>query len=375
MSTDSGSTAAGERRRRAEDLAAREDSSTNSNDPEVTRPLNTSGAAGTPHNNTEVLGNTGTQNDTEVLGTRNDTQVLGNSGTRQNDTEVLGNAGNAGNAGARRQNDTEVLGNGDTRRHHTQVLGTAETRRYDAEVTGTRDPSDAAYRTGHTGPGQGGTPTGRAGQNAAGLDAGRTGRGPRAQGLPNREALLAAERERFGGFKFGAAFFGWLTATGMVVLLSAAAAAIGAAVGVSTDTDLGAALDQAAANQSAGLAGAIITLAVLLLAYYAGGYVAGRMARFNGLKQGLAVWLWALAAAAVVIIAGLIFGNDIRSITQLNSVAPLPQDLDSISAGTWLAVLASVAVSLIGALLGGLAGMRFHRRVDRAQFPSVQETA
>ncbi|UPO76426.1 hypothetical protein [Arthrobacter sp. Helios] len=387
MSTDSGSTAAGERRRRAEDVAASEDSSTNSNEPDVTRPLNTSGAAGTPHNNTKVLGNAGTQNDTEVLGTRNDTQVLGNarnSGTRQNDTEVLGNAGNSGtrqndtqvlgNAGTRqndtqvlgnagtRQNDTEVLGNGDTRRHHTQVLGTADTRRYDAEVTGTRDPSDAAYRTGQTAPEQGGTTTGR------------TGRGPRSQGLPNREALLAAERERFGGFKFGAAFFGWLTATGMVVLLSAAAAAIGAAVGVSTDTDLGAALDQAAANQSAGLAGAIITLAVLLLAYYAGGYVAGRMARFNGLKQGLAVWLWALAAAAVVIIVGLIFGNDIRSITQLNSVAPLPEDLGSISAGTWLAVIASVAVSLIGALLGGLAGMRFHRRVDRAHFPPVQET-
>lgn len=363
MSTDSGSTAAGERRRRAEDVAAREDSSTSSTEPDATRPLNTSGAAGTPHNNTEVLGNPGTQNDTEVLGTRNDTQVLGNTG----------NTGNAGNAQTR-QNDTEVLGNGDTRRHHTQVLGTADTTRYDAEVTGTRDPSDAAYRTGQAAAGQDGTRPGRVGRNAAGQDTGRTGRGPRAQGLPNREALLAAERERFGGFKFGAAFFGWLTATGMVVLLSAAAAAIGAAVGVSTDTDLGAALDQAAANQSAGLAGAIITLAVLLLAYYAGGYVAGRMARFNGLKQGLAVWLWALAAAAVVIIVGLIFGNDIRSITQLNSVAPLPEDLGAISAGTWLAVIASVAVSLIGALLGGLAGMRFHRRVDRAHFPPVQET-
>ncbi|MSR99870.1 hypothetical protein FYJ28_13735 [Arthrobacter sp. BL-252-APC-1A] len=186
--------------------------------------------------------------------------------------------------------------------------------------------------------------------------------------MPNREALLAAERERFGGIKFGAAFFGWLTATGMVVLLSALAAAIGAAVGVSTDTDLGAALDQAAANQSSGLIGAIITLIVLLLAYYAGGYVAGRMARFNGAKQGVAVWLWALVAAAVVIVLSLIFNDDIRSLTQLNSVAPLPQDLSQVSAGSWLALLATVVVSLVGAILGGLAGMRFHRRVDRAKF-------
>ncbi|MCC9204205.1 hypothetical protein [Arthrobacter sp. zg-Y769] len=186
--------------------------------------------------------------------------------------------------------------------------------------------------------------------------------------LPNREALLAREKERFGGFKFGAAFFGWLTATGMVVLLSALAAAIGAAVGLSAETNLGQALESAAANQSAGIIGAIIMLLVLLLSYFAGGYVAGRMARFNGAKQGLAVWLWALVAAAVVIVLGLIFGNDIRSISQLNSVAPLPENLEGMDAGTWIAVAASLVATLLGAILGGLAGMRYHRRIDRADF-------
>ncbi|MCC3272299.1 TIGR04086 family membrane protein [Arthrobacter zhangbolii] len=186
--------------------------------------------------------------------------------------------------------------------------------------------------------------------------------------LPNRDALLALEKERFGGMKFGSAFFGWLTATGMVVLLTALAAAIGAAINLSAETDLGAALESAAANQSAGIIGAVIMLAVLLLSYFAGGYVAGRMARFNGLKQGLAVWLWALIAAAVVIILGLIYGSDIRSISQLNSVAPLPEDLNNVSPGTWIAVAASLVVTLLGAVLGGLAGMRFHRRIDRADF-------
>lgn len=324
MSTESGSTAAGERRRRAEDLAAREDGSTAGNEPDVTRRLDTSDTAG----------------------------------SRRNDTEVLDT----------RHNDTEVIDTGDTRRHDTEVLGTGDTRRHDTAVIGTRDPDSAAYRADHPEENR----TARPEPDHGSTPRAARGRGPRAQGLPNREALLAAERERFGGIKFGSAFFGWLTATGMVVLLSAAAAAIGAAVGVSTDTDLGAALDQAAANQSAGLAGAIIALVVLLFSYYAGGYVAGRMARFSGLKQGLAVWIWALAAAAVVIVLGLIFGNDIRSITALNSVAPL--DPGNMTAGTWLAVIACVGVALIGALLGGLAGMRFHRRVDRAQFTPVQET-
>lgn len=194
-------------------------------------------------------------------------------------------------------------------------------------------------------------------------------------GTANREALLALEKERFGGFKFGAAFFGWLTATGMVVLLSALAAAIGAAVGFSTDNDLGQSLDQAMADQSAGVIGAVVLLAVLLLAYCAGGYVAGRMARFNGLKQGLAVWLWAVVAGVVVVVLGLIFGNDIRSITQLNTVAPLPEDLDGATAVTWIAVAATLAATLIGSLLGGLAGMRYHRRIDRADFSDAEAPA
>ena len=194
-------------------------------------------------------------------------------------------------------------------------------------------------------------------------------------GKANREALLAMEKERFGGMKFGAAFFGWLTATGMVVLLSALAAAIGAAVGFSTDNDLGQSLDQAMANQSAGIIGTVILLVILLLAYYAGGYVAGRMARFNGLKQGLAVWLWALIAGVVVVVLGLIFGDDIRSITQLNTVAPLPEDLGGASAATWLAVAATLAATLVGALLGGLAGMRYHRRIDRADYSDADVRA
>ena len=54
------------------------------------------------------------------------------------------------------------------------------------------------------------------------------------------------------------------------------------------------AADAAADNAgTVGIVGAIIVAVVLLVSYYAGGYVAGRMARFDGAKQGLAVWLWA----------------------------------------------------------------------------------
>ncbi|MCC9197183.1 hypothetical protein QNO08_16220 [Arthrobacter sp. zg-Y820] len=229
-------------------------------------------------------------------------------------------------------------------------------------LSATKDPNSDYDATGGSHPDSDRLDSDRA---ADSRDAGRRTALP---GKANREALLALEKERFGGMKFGAAFFGWLTATGMVVLLSALAAAIGAAVGFSTDNDLGQSLDQAMANQSAGIIGTVILLVILLLAYCAGGYVAGRMARFNGLKQGLAVWLWALIAGVVVVVLGLIFGDDIRSITQLNTVAPLPEDLDGATAVTWIAIAATLAATLIGALIGGLAGMRYHRRIDRADF-------
>ena len=330
MSTDSGSTAAGDpRRRQADGTPPREDAGT-----------------GAPGVSSSTPGTHGSSNEPDVT-RRLETQP---------EAERTGRTGAPAETGTSGTNETEVL----------------NTRDSDSRITGTRDPNDAAYRSDDVPAGTARRAAHRDGSVTSGAepvgDAGTNRRTADEPVMPNREALLAAERERFGGIKFGAAFFGWLTATGMVVLLSALAAAIGAAVGVSTDTDLGAALDQAAANQSSGLIGAIITLIVLLLAYYAGGYVAGRMARFNGAKQGVAVWLWALVAAAVVIVLGLIFNDDIRSLTQLNSVAPLPQDLGDVSAGSWLALLASVVVSLVGAILGGLAGMRFHRRVDRAKF-------
>ena len=57
-----------------------------------------------------------------------------------------------------------------------------------------------------------------------------------------------------------------------------------------------------------GLVGGIVLLVILFVAYYCGGYVAGRMARFHGARQGFAVWVWALVIAIVVHRWGLAVG-------------------------------------------------------------------
>ena len=183
----------------------------------------------------------------------------------------------------------------------------------------------------------------------------------------DRQSVVAREKEQYGGIKIGSAFFGWLTATGTAVLLTALAAAAGTAVGVASNTDVEEAADQATSDPSTvGLVGGIVLLVVLFVAYYCGGYVAGRMARFNGAKQGLAVWLWAVVIAIAVAVLAAVAGDQFNVLGQLNSFPRIPVAEGDLTTGGIIALLVIAAASLAGAVLGGMAGMRFHRKVDRA---------
>ncbi|WP_240675610.1 hypothetical protein [Cellulomonas endophytica] len=179
----------------------------------------------------------------------------------------------------------------------------------------------------------------------------------------DRQSVVAREKEQFGGVKIGSAFFGWLTATGTAVLLTALVAGAGTALSVATNTDP----DEVASTPEAiGIGGSIALLVITLVAYYCGGYVAGRMARFNGLKQGVAVWLWAVVIAVVVALLGLAVGNQYDVLAQLNSFPRIPVGEGELTTSGIIAALIVAASSLVGAILGGIVGMRFHRRVDKA---------
>ena len=179
--------------------------------------------------------------------------------------------------------------------------------------------------------------------------------------------VLSAEREQFGGIKVGSAFFGWLTATGTAVLLTALLAATGSAVSLATGTDVDEAASQAGGDPATvGLIGGVILLVVLFVAYYCGGYVAGRMARFDGAKQGVAVWAWALFFAVVVAVVGAVAGSRYNVLASLNSFPRIPVGEGDLSTAGIVAAVGVALTSLVGAIAGGLAGMRFHRKVDRA---------
>jgi len=188
-----------------------------------------------------------------------------------------------------------------------------------------------------------------------------------------RHDVLAREKEEFGGFKFGSAFFGWLTATGTAVILTAIVAGAGTAVGLGTSGSADAAAEDAQNNASTiGIVGAIAVGVILFVAYFCGGYVAGRMARFSGGKQGVAVWLWAVAIAIIVGVVGALAGSQFNILANLNSFPRLPINEGDLTVFGIATAVGAIVVSLIAAVIGGLAGMRYHREVDRVGLAEVR---
>ena len=176
---------------------------------------------------------------------------------------------------------------------------------------------------------------------------------------------VAAQHARFGGIKWGAAFFGWLTANGLAVLVVALLSAAGVALGLANNVDTaGEAANQA---QTLGIGGGIAILVVLFLAYLAGGYVAGRMARFDGARQGVAVWVIGLLVVLVLAAAGVILGSQYNVLQQLN-LPRIPIDEGTATTAGIVTLVAILLVTLLGAVLGGKLGDRYHRKIDRAGF-------
>ncbi|WP_052206983.1 hypothetical protein [Sinomonas humi] len=179
----------------------------------------------------------------------------------------------------------------------------------------------------------------------------------------DEQAIVSEQRRRFGGMKAGSAFFGWLSATGMSVLLTALLTGAGAGIGIGTQTDPTKLAGQAA--PTVGIVGAIAVAVILFVSYYCGGYVAGRMARFDGARQGVAVWLWAVVIAIVIALLALAAGARFNVLSSLNSFPRIPVDEGTLTTGGIIVLIVGALITLAGAVLGGAAGMRYHRRIDR----------
>jgi hypothetical protein len=176
-------------------------------------------------------------------------------------------------------------------------------------------------------------------------------------------------RQRFGGVNPPAVFFGWLVAVGVTILLTgilgAAAAAIGETADLTRDDLEGQAGDL-------GVGAVVLLMVVLLVGYSCGGYVAGRMSRFDGARQGIAVWVLGLVVTAVAIGLGALFGSQYDALDRVD-LPRVPYSDGELTTGGVLAGLVVLGITLIGALIGGAVGHRYHDRVDRVAGHSVVE--
>jgi hypothetical protein len=171
-----------------------------------------------------------------------------------------------------------------------------------------------------------------------------------------KDRLELADEAGLGPISIVSVLAGVLVAYGSFVILAAIAGGIVAALGTDWATDL-------SSNwQELGTAGGLIGAGCLFLAYVAGGYVAGRMARRAGVANGFLTFLLGLG---IVIGVGAVVSMQAGTeeiVDQLRTLGVPTRWNEWQDVGT-IAGIASVAAILLGSLLGGALGDRWHGKL------------
>ncbi len=160
-------------------------------------------------------------------------------------------------------------------------------------------------------------------------------------------------RSRFGGIDLPATLAGALAALGTAVILAGILAGAGT-VGYQMGVD-----DAAEKLTAGGLIGGLVTLVV---AFLVGGWVAGRVARYDGGRNGLLTALWFVLFAAGAAALGAWAGDKYNVFRNVN----LPQwfDSDALTGPAIGSGLLALAVMFGAGWVGGRLGERYHRRAD-----------
>lgn len=167
------------------------------------------------------------------------------------------------------------------------------------------------------------------------------------------DAGIHAARERFGGIDLPAALVGMLTALALLVILGGI---VGGAMGAfGYQTGLRA--------EEVTIAGLIAGLVVLFVSFLLGGWAAGRMARYDGLRNGILTVIFAIVLIAILSALAAWLGTQYDVLRDANLPRWFSRDVLT-SAGILSAIVA-VVVALVAGALGGMWGERYHRRADR----------
>jgi hypothetical protein len=177
----------------------------------------------------------------------------------------------------------------------------------------------------------------------------------------DRKALVADAG--FNRVSFASSAAGMLTAYGAFALLAALAAGLVKAADVN--------IDVSANWRDLGLGSGLVVAGLLFLAYLFGGYVAGRMARRAGALHGALVFVLGLVVVALAALVARELGAADAAVSNLRDLG-VPTTGSEWGEVASVAGLAAMAAMLLGAVLGGVLGERWHTKLlARALDPSV----
>lgn len=224
------------------------------------------------------------------------------------------------------------------------------------EFTPTEYPGSGSSQARQTAvpPGGPGQPGGYAGQAQA------------PSGADLRAMVVRRQKAEYGRLQLLPGLLGWLVAMTLIGFLTWIVGAVApSAAGTSVPAHVGDSMQNLVQGSGNGAVWGAVFGVIFFVSYVAGGYAAGRAGRFSGVKQGVAVWLWQLMGTAVTTVLTLFLADRMGNSVPLGSVQSLGG-----SDFMWglAAAVSALIVGLIGAILGGLWGTRFHRAVDRWGF-------
>jgi membrane protease YdiL (CAAX protease family) len=195
-------------------------------------------------------------------------------------------------------------------------------------------------------------------------------RTPGTSGAPEDEAMLYTREERlrevYGGVDWLGSFIGCIFAVvcGAVLLLLLSGIVLAP---LSFTLDL-----QGQEIGTAAIVGLVIVGLSLFLAYFAGGYVAVRLVRFDGGRNGAATVVWSILLGVIFgvfsfLLAGFLPGGISESLESFRESSVLPSVNSLVELGLLGAGIAvgALLLMLLGGFLGGSLGTRYHTRIDQ----------
>ena len=172
-------------------------------------------------------------------------------------------------------------------------------------------------------------------------------------------------RDMYGGVDWLASFLGFVFVLVAGALLSLVVGLVLVPLGISPDL-AGAELGAAA------ITGLVLVAILVFLTYFFGGYVAGRLARFDGGRNGAMLLLWTGVTVLILTLVNAVLSGflparvseDIGNLVQ-NNVLSTIGGLSQLGVAGVLIFAGALLVALAGGFLGGRLGSRYHTEIDR----------